>query len=298
MMLIRKSLSVFLVLSLSISWSCWADNAWIAKKPDLMLANVLKENTEIDLSHYWVSEKYDGVRAFWDGKRLISRQGNEYLAPPWFVANFPKTPLDGELWLGRDQFDRLSGIVRKKIPIDSEWQKVRYMVFDMPTHSGDFDQRLSELKTLISLTSQHSNNLVIVPQWRIENEEALLKQLATFVKNKAEGIMLHDGRSLYSAKRSDDLLKLKPSFDMEAIVTGYEAGKGKYRGMMGAIWVEALLSDESGELRKHSFKIGSGFSDSERANPPAIGSEITFQYSGLTSKGTPRFARYWRLREN
>lgn len=265
-------------------------------KPRLMLANVHQQNSDINLNHYWVSEKYDGVRAFWDGNKLISRQGNVYHAPPWFVANFPSTPLDGELWLGRGLFDRLSGIVRKHNPIDSEWQKVRYMVFDMPQHRGRFDQRLLALKSLIPLPSQLSANLVIVPQWRVENEDELLKQLSTFVKDRAEGLMLHDGRSLYSAKRSDDLLKLKPSFDMEAIVTGYEPGKGKYTGMMGALWVEALLSSKNGGLKKHSFKIGSGFTDVEREHPPAIGSEITFQYSGLTSKGTPRFARFWRMR--
>jgi DNA ligase-1 len=266
-------------------------------KPQLMLANVLQKDSGINIKHYWVSEKYDGVRAFWDGKRLISRQGNEYHAPLWFIEGFPSTPLDGELWLGRGLFDRLSGIVRKQSPIDQEWRQVRYMVFDLPAHLGRFDQRLSELTSLISLTSQHTNNLVLVPQWRIENEEALLKQLASFVNNKAEGLMLHDGRSLYAAKRSNDLLKLKPSFDMEAIVTGYEPGNGKYEGMMGAVWVEAFLRNDEGPLIKHAFKIGSGFSDEERQHPPAIGSEITFQYSGLTSTGKPRFARYLRVRQ-
>ena len=173
-----------------------------------------------------------------------------------------------------------------------------YMVFDLPAHLGRFDQRLAELKSLISLTSPHTNNLVIVPQWRIENEEALLKQLTSFVNNKAEGLMLHDGRSLYAAKRNNDLLKLKPSFDMEAIVTGYEPGNGKYEGMMGSIWVEAFLRNEEGQLIKHTFKIGSGFSDNERQDPPAIGNEITFQYSGLTSTGKPRFARYLRVRQH
>lgn len=267
-----------------------------ADKPQLMLATVHSTDSSIELNHYWVSEKYDGVRAYWDGKKLISRQGNEYHAPLWFIKRFPNIPLDGELWLSRGQFDRLSGIVRRHEPIDSEWLQVRYMVFDLPKHSGDFNQRLIALRSLSSLHDSLPKHLVIAPQWQVNSEEELLQQLTSFVKNKAEGLMLHDGRSMYSAKRSDDLLKLKPSFDMEAIVMGYEAGKGKYTGMMGALWVEVLLSDEYGELRKRSFKIGSGFSDADRENPPAIGSEITFQYSGLTSKGTPRFARYWRGR--
>jgi len=286
----KECLMRYLILSFFIIFSSVESVA--TDKPQLMLANVHDIKSGINLNHYWVSEKYDGVRAYWDGKRLISRQGNEYHAPRWFVEHFPNIPLDGELWMGRGLFDRLSGIVRKHKPINSEWQKVRYMIFDMPHHSGRFDQRLLALQAITQLPA----HLVIVPQWRITSEEALFNQLSIFVKGKAEGLMLHDGRSLYSAKRSDDLLKLKPSFDMEAIVTGYEAGKGKYKGMMGAIWVEAVLSNENGKLQKHSFKIGSGFSDLEREHPPAIGSEITFQYSGLTSKGTPRFARYWRMR--
>jgi DNA ligase-1 len=264
-------------------------------KPELMLANVYQSfsNSSIELSDYWVSEKYDGVRAYWDGKRLVSRQGNEYYAPQWFIADFPQVPLDGELWLGRGRFDRLSGIVRKKQPIDSEWQQVRYMVFDMPRQAGNFDQRLMVMRSLKDKPSW----LSVAEQWRVSTEAELLAQLATFVKAKAEGLMLHKGDSSYLAKRSNDLVKLKPSFDMEGTVLGYEEGKGKYSGRMGALWIEALITNDKGEVIKQTFKIGSGFSDYDRAHPPKIGSEITFQYSGLTSRGKPRFARYWRVRQ-
>ena len=264
-------------------------------KPSLMLANVYSNSkiSDRDISQYWVSEKYDGVRAYWDGTGLISRQGNEYHAPAWFVAGFPKQPLDGELWLARGQFDRLSGIVRKKNPVDEEWRLVRYMVFDMPQASGVFDQRLNEMRLITDMPTW----LIIIKQWRVSDEAELLNQLDSFVNTKAEGLMLHHGDSLYSAKRSDDLLKLKPSFDSEGIVLSYEEGKGKFIGMMGALWVNALIPDEEGLAVRQRFKIGSGFTDADRKNPPSIGSEITFQYSGLTSKGKPRFVRYWRMRK-
>jgi DNA ligase-1 len=263
-------------------------------KPQLMLANNYdKQSTSaIDLNDYWVSEKYDGVRAYWDGERFISRQGNQYHAPAWFTANFPNVPLDGELWLARGQFDRLSGIVRKKQPLADEWRLVRYMVFDMPKSLRPFDQRLKAMKSLTSLPAW----LIIIPQWRVNDEAELLIQLESYVAKKAEGLMLHHGDSYYSAKRSNDLLKLKPSFDSEGIVIGYEEGKGKYTGMMGALWVEADISNEEGLVIKQRFKIGSGFTDKERQFPPELGSEITFKYSGLTIKGKPRFVRYWRMR--
>lgn len=294
--MLNLSIVFFCLFSfLLISFESLSRESTVADKPALILANVYQHSSgsSIELSDYWVSEKYDGVRAYWDGKRLLSRQGYEYHAPEWFIVDFPKIALDGELWLGRGQFDRLSGIVRKKEPIDNEWQQVRYMVFDMPDQAGSFDQRLMAMRSLMI----NPPWLIVAKQWRVNTEAELLTQLAVLVKGNAEGLMLHKGRSGYLAKRSDDLLKLKPSFDMEGTVLGYERGKGKYLGMMGALWIEALITNARGEVIKQTFKLGSGFSDYERAHPPKIGSEITFQYSGLTSHGKPRFARYWRVRQ-
>lgn len=272
-------------------------NVWADAKPDLMLANVYSsQEHKTHLNHYWVSEKYDGVRAYWNGKHLISRQGSIYQAPDWFVQGLPHYPLDGELWLGRAAFDQLSGIVRTQTPSNEGWALVRFMVFDLPDHIGRFDQRLQELNTL-----QNSRTLPpwveVVKQWKVESETVLLQQLDELVNEGAEGLMLHDGRSVYSAARSDDLIKLKPSMDSEGIVLSYVEGKGKYQGKMGAIWVKASIVDSEGLPRIKTFKIGSGFSDQERENPPPIGSEITFKYSGLTSTGLPRFVRYWRVRK-
>ena len=61
-----------------------------------------------------MSEKLDGVRAYWDGKALISRLGNPFHAPDWFLAGLPDVPLDGELWIGRKAFQRTVGIVRRQ----------------------------------------------------------------------------------------------------------------------------------------------------------------------------------------
>lgn len=277
--------------------SLFLGNVWADNRPELMLANVYSsQDHKTNLNHYWVSEKYDGVRAYWNGKHLLSRQGFIYQAPDWFIQHLPKYPLDGELWLGRGKFDQLSGIVRTQIPSNEDWGLVRFMVFDIPNHIGRFDQRLQELNTL------HDSRTLppwveVVKQWKVESEAALLRQLDELVNQGAEGLMLHDGRSMYSATRSDDLIKLKPSMDSEGIVLSYVEGKGKYQGKVGAIWVKASIVDSEGITRMKTFKIGSGFTDKERENPPPIGSEITFKYSGLTSTGLPRFVRYWRMRK-
>lgn len=254
-------------------------------KPQLMLANTYHNN--IKLEDYWVSEKFDGVRAYWDGKTLLSRQGNVYHAPPWFTAQFPAIPLDGELWLGRQRFDELSGAVRKDTPDESEWREIRFMVFDAPAAEGSFDQRLNKLESIIS--QSQSPYLVLVAQQKFRDEKTLMAHLNALVAVGAEGLILHLGSAPYRSQRSDDLLKLKLYQDAEATVIGHIGGKGKYKGMLGSLLVE------TGDGIK--FKIGSGFSDAQRQSPPAIGTTITYKYYGLTGSGTPRFASFLRIRE-
>ncbi|MFT5657777.1 MAG: DNA ligase-1 [Gammaproteobacteria bacterium] len=252
--------------------------------PELQLSNIYSD--DITLQNYWVSEKYDGVRAFWNGKQLISRQGNIIQSPDWFTAPLPQIPLDGELWIARGQFDRLSGIVRHQTPNESDWHKVNYMVFDLPASTQTFDHRLKTLKALINKINRPF--IQMVQQEKISSHEILMHRLDAIVDQGGEGLMLHLGSSTYKKYRSNDLLKLKKYDDAEAIVIKHLSGKGKYEGMLGSILVETKT--------KHRFKIGSGFSDAERKNPPEIGSTITYKYFGLTNNGIPRFASFLRIR--
>ncbi len=282
---------VYLVFYICLIDSLLLPSSAIAQQPGLMLAKIYSQQLHsIEIRHYWVSEKYDGVRAYWNGEQLLSRQGNPYQAPTWFLKGLPDFPLDGELWLGRQQFDRLSGIVRKKVAIDKEWEKVRFMVFDLPESRDIFTLRLQQLRQYADFPPW----VRLVPQWRVADEQELMVQLADYTAAKAEGLMLHDGRSYYSNKRSNDLLKLKTTFDAEATVLSYVEGKGKYQKQLGAIWVKANIINDQGHTVQQVFKIGTGFTDQERLKPPPIGSEISFKYTGLTSKGKPRFPRYWR----
>ncbi len=269
-----------LLLFLSLSSIAQAE-----PNPSLMLANTYR--SDLKLENYWVSEKFDGVRAYWDGEKLLSRQGNIYHAPRWFTAQFPATPLDGELWLGRQRFDELSGAVRKDTPDDSEWREIRFMVFDLPAAEGSFDQRLNKLKNIIS--QSQSPYLVLVAQQKFSDENTLMAHLDSLVAKGGEGLMLHLGTAPYRSRRSDDLLKLKPYQDAEAIVIGHVGGKGKYEGMLGALVVKTSTGIK--------FKIGSGLSDAQRQLPPAIGTTITYKYYGLTGSGTPRFASFLRIRD-
>lgn len=258
--------------------------------PNLQLANVY--HTEIDLQEYWISEKLDGVRAYWNGKYFISKQGNIYKAPEWFIREFPSFALDGELWLGRGQFSSLSGIVRKQIPINEEWRQVSYQVFDLPEYRGDFDRRLLKLRDYF--TKENTPVwLELVPQYKVRNEEELLTRLKQIEAIKGEGLMLHKGSSFYHGGRDDELLKLKTYQDAEAQVLEHLPGKGKYQNSLGALVVEAVNHEQKGRV----FKIGTGFSDLERKSPPKVGAFITYKYFGLTSTGLPRFASFMRIRQ-
>lgn len=253
--------------------------------PRALLANVAK--IDIDPTPYLVSEKYDGVRAIWDSKTLRSRSGNIINAPAWFIAKLPPQRLDGELWLGRGQFELLSGYVRKTTPQDEEWRQIKYMIFELPEAPGTFEQRYQQIKQIVAATNWPQ--LVAVEQFRLPNNAALKRKLNEVVRAGGEGLMLHLADALYVTGRNDALLKLKPLDDAEATVVGHLPGKGKYAGMMGALQVETADGKR--------FQIGTGFTDAVRANPPAVGTVVTFTYRGLTKNGLPRFASYLRVRE-
>jgi DNA ligase 1 len=251
---------------------------------DILLANIYKRG--IDVQQYLVSEKYDGVRAIWDGKVLHTRAGNVIAAPTWFIKDLPTTPLDGELWLERGKFDALSGVVRKDVPIDEEWRGISYLIFELPNAEGTFEARA---KRIIEVVKQANvTHLKAVAQFRVKNEAELKVRLKKVVANGGEGLMLHRADASYVTGRSDVLLKLKLLLDAEATVVAHTPGRGKYKGKLGALVVETPEG-----IR---FKLGTGFSDAQRENPPKIGSQVTYTYRDKTSKGKPKFASFLRER--
>lgn len=252
--------------------------------PRLMLATSYEAG--IDVSEYWVSEKLDGVRGHWDGSRLVTRGGHAIPAPDWFTAGWPEQPMDGELWIGRGRFAEVSGIVRSGHAGDAAWRRVRFMVFDLPGLPGPFRQRVMRMRELLG--DAGIAWLRPIEQFRVDSAGELDARLEAVVAAGGEGLMLHHRDSIYRAGRSEHLLKYKPYQDAEARVVGHTAGTGKYAGMLGALIVE-----RPDGLR---FRIGSGFSDAERADPPPIGSWVTYRYNGLTVNGVPRFARFLRIR--
>lgn len=261
-----------------------AENAVDGAAPPLLLAQHF--SAAIDPGAYLVSEKLDGVRALWDGKTLRFRSGRVIQAPHWFVAALPAHALDGELWMGRRQFDRLSAAVRRQQPDDAEWRQISYQVFEWPQAPGTFSQRLAALQA--SIAQADLPWLQLLPQVRIADHPALQARLQQVVGAGGEGLMLHRADALWQTGRSDALLKLKPQHDAEATVIGHLPGKGKYQGLCGALLVEGADGQR--------FRLASGMSDAQRRAPPPLGSVVTYRYRERTPGGLPRFASFLRVR--
>ncbi len=253
--------------------------------PPLQLASDYQQQ---DVTHYRVSEKLDGVRAYWNGRELLSRGGHRFSVPDWFVAGFPDTPLDGELWLGRGRFEELSAAVRRYRPDEDEWRAIRFMVFDLPASELPFEARLTALERLFS--NMNSPYLQWVEQRLLPDNAALAAYLTEVDALGGEGLMLRHRDSRYLPTRNQDLLKLKRFQDAEARVLAHLPGQGKYEGMLGALLVET----EDGR----QFRLGTGFSDRQRQQPPVVGSMVTYRYRGETGQRLPRFASFVRVRND
>ncbi len=224
--------------------------------PPLLLAE--SWDNVADLAGWWMSEKLDGVRAYWDGKQFLSRQGNRYHAPDWFVAGLPDEPLDGELWIGRKKFQRTVSIARRQDKSDL-WKELRFVVFDAPGRDGEFEARLAFLHDFVKRRGPAF--AVAHAHQACQDLDALRAELDRVEALGGEGLMLRQPGSRYEVGRSSTLLKVKRFHDAEARVVGHQPGKGRHKGRLGALEVE--IADGT------RFAVGTGFSDAERLRPAA-----------------------------
>ena len=264
-----KTLLILLLLQLLL----------FAEKPKLLLLKTYKDQ---NISNWLMSEKLDGIRGFWDGKQLISRGGKIIHTPSYFTKEFPPFFLDGELWSKRGDFENISSIVRDKKP-SKRWKEISFNAFEVPHATGGLLRRLEKVK------SYESKVLKIVPQLYVKDKKALQKFLEKVEEKGGEGVVVRNPHAPYINKRTSEALKVKTFKDMECKVVGHTRGKGKNKGMMGAMICEL----QNGTL----FKIGTGFSDEERKYPPKIGEIVTFKYKEFTKYKKPRFPVFLRIRK-
>ncbi|HYE17855.1 MAG TPA: DNA ligase [Tepidisphaeraceae bacterium] len=256
--------------------------AALAKAAPVLLAE--SWDGVLDPAGWWMSEKLDGIRAYWDGARMWSRLGNEFHVPEWFVEGLPKHPLDGELFLARKAFQKTTAIVRRQDKSE-HWKQIRFLIFDAPGHGGAFEARLEMLAKLAAtpFAEVHAHA-------RCTGVEHLKAELARVEALGGEGLMLRQAGSVYVAGRSSTLLKVKSFKDDEAIVIGHQPGAGRHKGRLGALLVRLADGTE--------FAIGTGLSDKQREDPPAVGATVVFRYQELSDGGVPRFPTFHGVRDD
>ncbi len=238
-----------------------------------------------DVLGWYMSEKLDGIRAYWDGKELKTRKGKKIFAPKWFIEKLPNFELDGELWTKRADFEHIQNIVMDKIP-SRDWNLVTYNIFEVPNANGDFMKRLEKVKNY--LAKNPNKHLKIIKQVKINKKRDLDDFFEKLTKNGAEGVIIKDGSKPYHTGRSKYILKLKKSSDMEGEVIAHNIStKTK-------VLKSLKIKLQNGVI----FNLGTGFSKEQRKNPPKIGDIVTFKYYGFTKNKVPRFASFLHIRKD
>ena len=261
----------------------------------------LSEFKDQNVSGWLASEKLDGVRAYWDGENLLSRQDKKLNAPLSFTKNFPKFALDGELYAKELKFEEIQASVMDKLPDEKAWSRLKFHVFDVPEASGGLLTRLEILAKF--LKNKPNQNLIIIKQIKVRDNAQFLKFAENIIAKGGEGAVVREPNAPYERKRSKNALKFKKFKDAECEVTAINKGSGKYANFAGSLTCKALGGkddkERAGEPKEGTiFKIGSGLSDKNRQDPPKIGSIITYKFQNLTSNGKPRFPIFLRIRED
>ena len=233
-----------------------------------------------DVTGWLMSEKLDGVRALWDGQKLVTRSGNEIHAPEWFLADLPKDfALDGELWGGRQTFQATNAAVMRKVPVDAEWRTIKFMAFDIVTNQWKYLYNARNLDLFEIGCGQFWEVIATIPLPDFCAIEPMLKYFQQIIANGGEGIILRDPRGTYRAGRSPGYLRLKPvTIVSECPVIGHNPNEyGDGLASISVLWRNEII-----------VKIGAGLTAEQRKNPPPIGSRVVFEYRGLTDSGQPR----------
>ena len=241
------------------------------------------DKSKHNITNWYMSEKLDGIRAYWNGKEFISKNGNKIYAPFWFTKDFPPFELDGELWSKREDFENIQNIVLDETPT-TKWNEITYNIFEVPNTDGNFNKRLE--KITLWLEKNPNKFIKIIPQKICKNESDLDNYLKELIAKKAEGIILKNPNLDYFTGRNENILKVKKFYEEEGLVIGLNYSKeGKFKSLK--------LKLENGII----FNLGGGFSNMQKENPPKIGDIVTFKYYDLTKNDKPKFASFLRIRK-
>lgn len=230
-----------------------------------------------------MSEKLDGIRAYWNGKELLTKNGNKIFIPKVLIKNYPSFHLDGELWTKRNDFENIQNIVLDKTPT-KQWKEITYNIFEVPNQKGNFYERIKVLENWLKIN--RNTNIRIIKQIKCKNKKHLNTYLESLINKKAEGVIIKNPSIPYFIGRSENILKVKKFKDMEGKVIDINYNKNnKFKSL------KILLKNNV------TFNLGGGFSNKEKINHPIVGDIVTFKYYGLTKYKKPKFASFLRTRK-
>lgn len=249
---------------------------------DIQKPKVYNENQH-KINNWIMSEKLDGIRAYWNGKKLLSKNGNKIYIPKELIKNYPSFHLDGELWTKRNDFENIQSIVLDKTPT-KKWKEITYNIFEVPNQKGNFNQRIKVLKDWIK--TNKNTNIRVIRQVKCKNKKHLNSYLKTLLDKKAEGVIIKNPNISYFTGRNKNILKVKKFKDMEGKVIAINYNiNNKFKSL------KILLKNNI------EFNLGGGFTNEEKINHPKIGDTVTFKYYGLTKYKKPKFASFLRIRK-
>lgn len=257
--------------------------SFYAQAIELIYPIILKDLNTINIQDYLVSEKLDGIRAYWDGKQLLSKSGKNLNPPQWFIKNFPPFALDGELFTKQGDFENIVSIIKNQQDKE-QWKNITYHIFEVPNQQGNLIERLQVLENF--LKQNQSLPIKIIPQYQFIQLESLKHFIKEIQNSNGEGVILRNKLSSYETGRKPSALKYKFFLDSECEIIDYKKGKGKYANQVGSI-----ICKEGDKI----FKIGSGLSEDFRKNPPKIGTIITYKFYKTTKNNLPRHPVFLRL---
>lgn len=277
---------------------------------------------------WWVSEKFDGQRAVWDGQKFVSRNSSgdprvyPYV-PRWFVACMPPgIALDGELFLARNSFSATTSILktglkpenmRKKgdptqADLESRWSKIKYQVFDV-INENPYEVRKQQLEDIVALRTS-AWNFISVPFYikkpdcpLILTRQHLIRSIGELdaiydhlVAEDAEGVMVRAPGIPYIPRRTKMMLKMKLKEDSDCILIGFKPGEGKYHGLLGSFECQDTISKKTFYLGGMTDKIRINYNNRNSPEYHPIGTLITYTFNGKTADGVPRHPRYKGIR--
>lgn len=276
--LFQLVVSVFAFMLLSASLT-------VAAVPAVQHADTYTGNEAI--AGWLMSEKLDGIRGYWTGDKLLTRQGQPIHAPEWFTKSLPPFALDGELWRKRSDFSFVQNTVLDGNPSE-DWRQITYNIFEVPEAPGDFPARLAKAKAWFD--GNPAPHVRIIEQIECKGADHLNSFLAAIESLGGEGVIIKNPNVPFHSGRSPYILKVKNFSDMEGEVIAHNPGKGQFSNLMGSLTLR-LENDVE-------FKLGTGFTIEERKNPPPVGSIVTFKYQDFTKNGIPRFASFLHVRKD